>query len=166
MDRWTDGQMDRWTDGQMDRWTDGQMDRWTRRVKRWYDGGNGLAVGKVKVKCTGMMAYERLEAWRSAHLMALAVFSATDGWPTREMYGLTAQARRAALSVPTNIAEGVAKRGRHEFGRYLDIALGSLSELSYLLRFSRDRRLLTMEDWSALEARRDTTGRLVYGLYR
>jgi four helix bundle protein len=69
-----------------------------------------------------MMAFERLEAWRVAHELALAVFAQTDRWPRTELYGVTAQVRRAALSVPTNIAEGAAKRGEREFGRFLDIA--------------------------------------------
>jgi len=113
-----------------------------------------------------MIAYERLEAWRRAHTLALEVFAATDLWPKTERYGLTAQTRRAALSIPTNIAEGSAKRGGREFGRFLDIALGSLAELRYLLRFSHDRRMLSPEDWAALESLRDQTGKLVYGLYR
>jgi four helix bundle protein len=82
------------------------------------------------------------------------------------MYGLTSQIRRAALSVPTNIAEGAAKRGGREFARYLDIAFGSLSEVSYLLRFSLDRGLLTTARWTALEEVRSETGRLVFGLSR
>jgi four helix bundle protein len=65
----------------------------------------------------------------------------TDTWPASERYELTSQMRRVALSAPANIAEGAAKRGRQEFRRYLDIARGSLSELSYLLRFSKDRGL-------------------------
>ncbi len=88
-----------------------------------------------------MMPYEKFAAWRIAHELALEVYRVTDQWPGAELYGLTAQTRRAALSAPTNIAEGAAKRGKAEFGRYLDIALGSLSELSYLLRFSKDRGL-------------------------
>ena len=111
-----------------------------------------------------MMAYERLTAWRSAHLLALQVFRATDRWPRSERYGLTAQVRRAALSVPTNIAEGAAKRGPREFARYLDIAIGSLSETSYLLRFSRELGFLTEADWTALETVRSETARLVFGL--
>jgi four helix bundle protein len=113
-----------------------------------------------------MIAYERFEAWRSAHRLALEVFAATDVWPNTERYALAAQTRRAALSVPTNIAEGAAKRGGREFGRYLDIALGSLAELSYLLRFSHDRHLLSNEEWTILEVQRDRTGKLVYGLCR
>jgi four helix bundle protein len=113
-----------------------------------------------------MIAYEGFEAWRLAHRLALDVFSATDTWPRSELFGLTSQARRAALSVPTNFAEGAAKRGRREFARFLDISLGSLAELSYLLRFSRDRGLLSEPQWQALESTRDETGKLVYGLYR
>ena len=85
-----------------------------------------------------MIAYERFDAWRAAHHLALELYRATDTWPRSERFGLTIQMRRAALSVPTNIAEGAAKRGSREFRRFLDIALGSLAELSYLLRFSRD----------------------------
>ncbi len=113
-----------------------------------------------------MMAYERFKAWQAAHTLALEVFRETDGWPRREMFGLTSQVRRAALSVATNIAEDAAKRGGREFARYLDIAFGSLSEVSYLLRFSRDRQILTDARWTALEGMRSETGRLIFGLAR
>jgi four helix bundle protein len=112
-----------------------------------------------------MIAYERFDAWRAAHHLALELYRATDTWPRPERFGLTIQVRRAALSVPTNIAEGAAKRGSREFRRFLDIALGSLAELSYLLRFSRDYALLTEESWLTLEAHRDRAGRLTWGLY-
>ena len=112
-----------------------------------------------------MIAYERFDAWRAAHHLALELYRATDTWPRSERFGLTIQVRRAAISVPTNIAEGAAKRGSREFRRFLDIALGSLAELSYLLRFSRDYGLLTEDSWLTLEAHRDRTGRLTWGLY-
>ena len=101
----------------------------------------------------------------SKHL-ALELYRATDGWPSSERYQLTSQIRRAALSVPTNIAEGAAKRGAREFRRYLDIARGSLSELSYLLRFSSDRGILDDEAFTTLEELRDHTGKVTWGLYR
>jgi four helix bundle protein len=112
-----------------------------------------------------MIAHERFEAWKWAHRLALEVYAATDRWPRSEMYGLTSQARRAALSIPTNIAEGAARHGRREFARFLGISLGSLAELSCLLLFSRDRGLCDEAEWCSLEALRDQTGRLVYGLY-
>ena len=112
-----------------------------------------------------MMPYERFEAWRWALELALEIYRVTDQWPKEERFGLTIQLRRAALSAPTNIAEGAAKRGNREFRRFLDIALGSLSEVSYLLRFSRDRGLLTPEAWLMMESLRGRTGRVTWRLY-
>jgi four helix bundle protein len=113
-----------------------------------------------------MMRYEKYDAWRVSHTLALEVYQTTEQWPRSELYGLTAQTRRAALSVPTNIAEGAAKLGPREFRRYLDISLGSLSELSYLLRFSHDRQLLRTAEWERLDALRNRAGQLVWRLYR
>jgi four helix bundle protein len=112
-----------------------------------------------------MIAYERFRAWQATHQLALEIYRVTDQWPREERFGLTIQVRRAALSVPTNIAEGAAKRGSREFRRFLDIAHGSLAELSYLLRFSRDYGLLTEQSWLNLEALRDQAGRLTWRLY-
>jgi four helix bundle protein len=112
-----------------------------------------------------MVPYERLTAWQVAHQLAMEVYSETESWPVREKYGLTAQLRRAALSAPTNIAEGSAKRGRRELRRYLDIALGSLSEVSYLLRFSRDRRILNELGFIRLDELRNRAGQLTWRLY-
>jgi four helix bundle protein len=111
------------------------------------------------------MPYERYDAWKVAHQLALEVYGFTDQWPACERYQLTAQLRRAALSVPTNIAEGAAKRGPREFRRYLDIARGSLSEVSYLLRFSKDRGIIDDETVQHLDELRDRAGKLTWGLY-
>jgi len=81
------------------------------------------------------------------------------------MYGLTAQARRAAFSIAANLAEGVAKRGQREFRRFLDIALGSTSELCYVLRLARDLTVLPGTDWERLENQRDHAGKLLWRLY-
>jgi four helix bundle protein len=113
-----------------------------------------------------MMPYEKFEAWQLAHRLALEIFRVTDEWPKEERFGLTIQLRRAALSAPSNIAEGAAKRGNREFRRFLDIALGSLSEVSYLLRFSRDRELLSPKSWLELETLRNRSGQLTWRLYR
>jgi four helix bundle protein len=112
-----------------------------------------------------MVPYEKFKAWKLTHQLALEVYKVTDRWPSSERYHLTAQTRRAALSAPTNIAEGAAKRGTREFRRYLDIALGSLSELSYLLLFSRDRGVLDDEAFRSLEQMRNEAGTLTWRLY-
>jgi four helix bundle protein len=114
---------------------------------------------------SGMVPYERFDAWKIAHRLALEVYEVTERWPTNERYGLTAQIRRAAISAPTNIAEGTAKRGPRELRRYLDIALGSLSEVSYLLRFTRDRGILNEQAFRALDDLRNRAGQLTWRLY-
>ena len=63
-----------------------------------------------------MVPYERFDAWKMTHQLALQVYEVTESWPLSERYGLTIQIRRAALSAPTNIAEGSAKRGPASFG--------------------------------------------------
>ena len=112
-----------------------------------------------------MVPYERFDAWKMAHELALRVYGVTDRWPIQERYGITAQIRRAALSAPTNIAEGSAKCGPRELRRYLDIALGSLSEVSYLLRFSKDRGILSDADFKILDDLRNQAGKLTWRFY-
>jgi four helix bundle protein len=111
-----------------------------------------------------MMPYERFEAWQAAHRLVLNVYESTQKWPKDEWYGLRSQLRRAVVSVPTNIAEGSAKRGSREFRRYLDISIGSLSEVAYQLHLARDLGLLTSHRWSALNQLREQTSKLLWGL--
>jgi len=113
-----------------------------------------------------MMPYERFEAWQLSHELVLRIYRATSAFPASERYGLTSQARRAAFSAAANIAEGSAKRGKAEFRRYLDIVLGSLSELAYCLRVARDLDLLPDDEWRSLDALRDRAGKATWGLYR
>jgi len=113
-----------------------------------------------------MASYERFTAWKLSYALALKVYEATDSFPRSELYGLTSQVRRAAFSVAANIAEGAAKRGRREFRRYLDIALGSVTELQVALRLARDRGYLTAEAWAELEQFRNRAGAVTWGLYR
>jgi four helix bundle protein len=113
-----------------------------------------------------MIPYQKFEAWQVAHDLALNIYHFTDDWPACERYQLTSQIRRAALSIPTNIAEGASKRGPREFRRYLDIARGSLGEVSYLLLFSKDRGILSLDAYHSLEELRDRDGKVMWGLYR
>ena len=112
-----------------------------------------------------MIAYEKFTAWKAAHQLALEIYAVSDHWPISERYQLTAQVRRAVLSVPANIAEGAAKRGRKEFRRYLDIANGSLAELTYLLHFTRDRGLITPEIFEKLHGLKEDASKLTWKLY-
>jgi four helix bundle protein len=100
------------------------------------------------------------------HELTLAVYRLTERWPKHELDGLTAQVRRAAVAVPTNIAEGSGKRGTREYRRFLDIALGSIAELAYLLELSRDLGLLDSEDYGHVDGLRRQTGAMAWRLAR
>src|SRR5437763_15598853 len=111
-----------------------------------------------------MAPYERLKAWQECHKLVLETYRATRSFPREELYGLTSQARRAAFSAAANIVEGSAKHGRREFRRYLDIALGSLAELSYTLQLSRKLGLLSDAQWRELDRLRGNANRLTWVL--
>jgi four helix bundle protein len=112
-----------------------------------------------------MMPYERLTAWEKCHELTLAVYRTTRNWPREEIYSLTSQARRAAYSAASNIAEGAAKQGAREFRRFLDISVGSLNELSYILRLASDLGLSPKDEVQELEALRQSAGKLTWRLY-
>jgi four helix bundle protein len=95
--------------------------------------------------------YERLVAWRECHALAVNVYRATERFPKHELYGLTSQVRRAAFSAAANIVEGISRRGATELRRFLDISLGSLSEVGYTLRFCREVGLLSADAWTDLD---------------
>lgn len=80
--------------------------------------------------------WKELEIWQISDGLALEVYKATKEFPRDELYGLTSQIRRSALSIPTNIVEGCSRMGDREMARYSVIALGSLGELKYLLHFA------------------------------
>ena len=73
--------------------------------------------------------HRKLEVWKKSMMLAKDIYSATALFPKSEKYGLTSQLRRAAVSVPSNLAEGAARRGKREFKQFINIAQGSLSEL-------------------------------------
>jgi four helix bundle protein len=113
-----------------------------------------------------MAPYERLHAWRECHELALAVYGVTKRFPSDERYGLTSQTRRAAFSAAVNIVEGSARRSTREFRRFLDIALSSLTEVGYALRFCREAGILPDQDWSTLNDRQSRARFLTLQLYR
>lgn len=97
-----------------------------------------------------MKDFRGLKVWEKAHALTLAIYKATEAFPKQEMYSLTSQIRRAVVSIPTNIAEGCGKSGDSDFGRYLQIAMGSASELEYLLLLSHDLCYLADSDYQRI----------------
>jgi four helix bundle protein len=96
----------------------------------------------------------------------IAVYRVTADWPSDERYGLTAQARRAAVSAAANIAEGTSRGTARQFRHFLDVALGSLGELGYTLLVARDVNVLPLAAYGELEALRDHAAQLTAGLFR
>ncbi len=82
--------------------------------------------------------FTELIVWQKAHSFVLKIYALTRNFPKEELYGLTSQIRRAAVSVPSNIAEGYKKRGKLDKVRYLNTAEGSLNECHYYLILSAD----------------------------
>jgi four helix bundle protein len=82
--------------------------------------------------------FEDLEVWKKAHSLVLSVYAMTADFPREELFGLTAQLRRAAVSVPANIAEGFIKRSKADKARFYNISQGSLEECRYYFILARD----------------------------
>jgi four helix bundle protein len=99
-----------------------------------------------------MQRFTDLKVWQRSHDITLWVYRLTKLLPAEERYGLVSQQRRAAVSVPTNIAEGLKREGRHDFARFLNIAEGSLVEVEYLLMLCVDLEYLTPDSVNPLLA--------------
>jgi four helix bundle protein len=85
-----------------------------------------------------MKDYRNIQAWQKAHELTLQIYKATESFPQKELYGLISQLRRAAVSIPANIAEGYGRTTDLEIARFMDISLGSANEVEYLLLLSAD----------------------------
>lgn len=99
-----------------------------------------------------MKDFRTLKVWEKSHKVVLAVYKATQSFPKSELYGITSQIQRAAVSVPANIAEGCGKDSDAELGRYFKIAMGSSSELEYLLLLAHDLSYLGDDQYRKLQA--------------
>ncbi len=113
-----------------------------------------------------MQDFRKLVVWKKGHELTLKTYSLTAGFPREEVYGLTSQMRRAAASIPANIAEGCGRGGNAELARFLQIALGSASELEYHLLLAHDLKHLTTADYEAAAADVSEVKRMLTGLQR
>jgi four helix bundle protein len=97
-----------------------------------------------------MQDYRKLKVWQEGHSLTLATYRTTEQLPREELYGLTSQMRRAATSIPANIAEGCGRVSNAELARFLTIASGSAFELDYYLLLARDLGMLNGESYQTL----------------
>ncbi len=113
-----------------------------------------------------MQDFRQLKVWEKSHQLTLAIYAAAKGFPTDERYGVTSQMRRAAASVPTNIAEGCGRGSDADFARFIQIALGSASELEYLVILARDLSYLSPEQAGSFETAIQEVKRMLTGLIK
>lgn len=85
-----------------------------------------------------MQSFRNLRVWKKSHSLTLDVYASSRTFPREEMYGLTSQMRRSSASIGMNIAEGCCRKGDIEMARFLQMAMGSASELEYQLLLARD----------------------------
>jgi four helix bundle protein len=110
--------------------------------------------------------YRDLKAWQEARILVKEVYLATRGFPKEELFGLTQQVRRAAISVPSNIAEGYGRGTRKEYVRFLQVARGSLYEVQCQLLLAEDLGILRAGDGAGPHAQINRCARLLHGLLR
>jgi four helix bundle protein len=111
-----------------------------------------------------MRDYEQLHVWRRSHALVLAAFRASEKARRSGPPGLVGQLRRAAMAIPTNIAEGCGHDSRREFARFVSIAAASAVELQYLLRLSRDLGVIVPDAYAELAAETTAVRRMCRGL--
>jgi len=113
-----------------------------------------------------MRDHTKLRAFELADEVAMLVYRVTARFPKEELFGLTSQIRRAAVSVPSNIVEGYARDSQADYLRFLNIAFGSLRELHYQLNLSKRLGFLTNEDSSLIEPKILEAEKVLSGLIR
>ena len=110
--------------------------------------------------------HKKLDVWQMAMDLVIEIYRITERFPKEEKYGLSNQVRRAAVSVPSNIAEGAARQTKKEFVNYLHIAQGSLSELDTQLEVARRLAFLDGKIWEDLDKVLQRVDKMLTGLIR
>jgi four helix bundle protein len=113
-----------------------------------------------------MKDFRDLKVWEKAHALALACYEVTVAFPKQEMFGLVSQIRRSGASIPANIAEGCGRRGNGEFHRFLQMAMGSASELEYHLLLSRDLKFMDSPKYDQIIVQVTEVKRMLAALVR
>jgi four helix bundle protein len=111
-----------------------------------------------------MRDYTKIEAWRLADDLTVAIYERTRLFPKEEIYGLTSQLRRASYSVPANIVEGSSRESKKDYLHFLYIARGSLSETQYFIHLARRLGYISSEEADALHGQTKLTFGCLHGL--
>ena len=112
------------------------------------------------------MNHKNLEVWKKSMLLVEEIYKMTNQFPEEEKFGLTNQIKRAAISVPSNIAEGSGRNSTKEFKRYLEIALGSLFELQTQIILSNYKEYLTKNKLETMEEQTEELQKMISSFMR
>jgi len=113
-----------------------------------------------------MRDFRKILAWQKADDLTLAIYEATRGFPKEEIYSLTSQIRRAAYSVPSNVAEGASRNSQKDYLHFLYIARGSVAEVAYFIHLSKRLNYLDDHNHFRLAEQADEVSRILTGLIR
>jgi four helix bundle protein len=127
-------------------------------------GGGQWAVGRKRESAMPVQNYRELIVWQKAMDLVEAIYAATREFPREEVYGLTSQLRRAAVAIPSNIAEGQGRRTTQEFLHFLSIAYGSLREVETQVMIATRLRYMSEDTATRLLELAGEVGRLINGL--
>lgn len=108
--------------------------------------------------------YRKIEAYQLADDLVIQIYQATKKFPRDELFGLISQARRAAVSVPANIAEGATRRSKKEYLQFLYTAMGSMAELEYYVQLSKRLNYVNEKEHETLESKRRLAAGKLYRL--
>ena len=109
--------------------------------------------------------WAKLEVWKLADELAFQIYKATRNFPKEEIYGITSQVRRSALSIPTNIVEGYSRKGDKELAHFVNISLGSLGEVKYLIYFSHRLEYFQDAEYEELRDGYNALGKMLWKFY-
>ena len=113
-----------------------------------------------------MQVFHKLNVWAKAHALVLDIYRISQSFPHSELYGLTSQLRRSAVSIPANIAEGCGRDGNAELARFLHISMGSASEVEYHLLLAHDLGFIAGSDFPPLADQVQAVKRMLAALIR
>lgn len=111
-------------------------------------------------------AHRKLDVWKRSMEFVQGIYQVTEAFPKAEIYGLTSQMRRAAVSIPRNLAEGAARKGSKEFKQYLNIAQGSISELDTQIELASMLNYIDQKIYEGLMEKLSTISKMLFGLSR
>lgn len=115
---------------------------------------------------TKIESFTDLKTWQKGHELVLAIYRTTEGFPSKEVFGITNQMRRAAVSITSNIAEGFSRRSNKEKAQFYYMALGSLTELQNQLTIARDINYVDQSNFQAVSQQTVVVSKLINGLIK